>query len=305
MAKTKTIVKHCAKCNKPFSTADDSVVLCRECTSKELKDEAAKELERQNEVAETRTCTACGKSFDITVGSKEFFEKRGLNLPNLCPDCRELLKKRKKELGGLEHTCKTCGKPFSYGAVTVLKSALFGWELSQECPDCRKAKREKAKEAREANQASKADRQKVVATVVCKECGKEFVVTAGEQEFLKSHGLDNLPTHCPECRHKRKVRVLAEDMRRFGDKNEAAEETVVMSDATPLDNIQTMMSDIAPAPEATSTMAITGTIDEDAGPVDEAAAAAEPAETPASDNTPADAADNQTAEAEPEAKAEA
>lgn len=295
MAKTKTIVKHCAKCNKPFSTADDSVVLCRECTSKELKEEATKELERQNEVAETRTCTACGKSFDITVGSKEFFEKRGLNLPNLCPDCRELLKKRKKELGGLEHTCKTCGKPFSYGAITVLKFALSGRELSQECPDCRKAKREKAKAA---SQASQTDRQKVVATVVCKECGKEFVVTAGEQEFLKSHGLDNLPTHCPECRHKRKVRVLAEDMRRFGDKNEAQEETVVMSDATPLDNVQNMMADIAPAPETNGSMAITGTIDE-------AAAAAEPAEAPASDNTPADAADNQTAEAEPEAKAEA
>lgn len=302
MAKNKTIVKHCAKCNKPFSTADDSIVLYRECTSKELKEEATKELERQNEVAETRTCTACGSSFDITVGSKEFFEKRGLNLPNLCPDCRELLKNRKKELGGLEHICKTCGKPFNYGAITVIKFARSGRELSEECPDCRKAKREKAKEA---NRAGKADRQKPVATLTCKECGKEFVVTAGEQEFLKSHGLENLPTHCPECRHKRKVRVLAEDMRRFGDKNEAVEETVVMSDATPLDNIQTMMSDIAPAPEATSTMAITGTIDEDAGPVDEAAAAAEPAETPASDNTPADAADNQTAEAEPEAKAEA
>lgn len=283
MAKTKTIVKHCSKCNKPFSTADDSVILCRECTSKELKDEAAKELERQNEVAETRTCSACDRNFVITVGSKEFFEKRGLTLPHLCPDCRELLKKRKKEMGGLEHVCKTCGKKFTYSAATILKCALNGWELFDECPDCRRARKEQARAAKQA------DRQKVVATITCKDCGKEFVVTAGEEAFLKKHGLEHLPSRCPDCRHKRKVRILAEDMRRFGDgdASENQETEVVIEDTTPLDNISAMMSDIAPAP------VIQGAIDDEADNTpdatdteaanEEKAAPAATAEAPATD----------------------
>lgn len=41
-------------------------------------------------------------------------------------------------------------------------------------------------------------------TLVCKECGKEFVFTAGEQEFYASHGFENEPQRCKECRDKRK-----------------------------------------------------------------------------------------------------
>ncbi|MBP5662550.1 MAG: zinc-ribbon domain containing protein [Clostridia bacterium] len=37
-------------------------------------------------------------------------------------------------------------------------------------------------------------------TLVCKECGKEFVFTAGEQEFYAEKGLQNEPGRCPECR---------------------------------------------------------------------------------------------------------
>ncbi|MGI5888861.1 MAG: zinc-ribbon domain containing protein [Oscillospiraceae bacterium] len=41
-------------------------------------------------------------------------------------------------------------------------------------------------------------------TLVCKECGKEFVWTAGEQEFYAAHGFENEPQRCKECRAKRK-----------------------------------------------------------------------------------------------------
>ena len=41
-------------------------------------------------------------------------------------------------------------------------------------------------------------------TLVCKECGKEFVFTAGEQEFYASKGFVNEPQRCKECRTARK-----------------------------------------------------------------------------------------------------
>ncbi|MBP1888675.1 DNA-directed RNA polymerase subunit RPC12/RpoP [Clostridium moniliforme] len=43
-------------------------------------------------------------------------------------------------------------------------------------------------------------------TIVCKDCGKEFVFTVGEQEFYKEKGFDNEPVRCPECRKARKQR---------------------------------------------------------------------------------------------------
>ena len=33
-------------------------------------------------------------------------------------------------------------------------------------------------------------------TLVCKECGKEFVFTAGEQAFYAEKGFQNEPTRC-------------------------------------------------------------------------------------------------------------
>jgi CxxC-x17-CxxC domain-containing protein len=41
-------------------------------------------------------------------------------------------------------------------------------------------------------------------TLVCKDCGKEFVFTAGEQEFYESKGFVNEPQRCKECRMARK-----------------------------------------------------------------------------------------------------
>lgn len=42
-------------------------------------------------------------------------------------------------------------------------------------------------------------------TLVCQDCGNEFVFTAGEQAFYKEKGLDNQPKRCKECRNRRKA----------------------------------------------------------------------------------------------------
>jgi CxxC-x17-CxxC domain-containing protein len=41
-------------------------------------------------------------------------------------------------------------------------------------------------------------------TLKCKDCGNEFVFTAGEQEFYASKGFENKPQRCKECRAARK-----------------------------------------------------------------------------------------------------
>jgi CxxC-x17-CxxC domain-containing protein len=38
----------------------------------------------------------------------------------------------------------------------------------------------------------------------CRDCGQEFIFTIGEQEFYSSHGLQNDPTRCPQCRAERR-----------------------------------------------------------------------------------------------------
>jgi hypothetical protein len=37
-------------------------------------------------------------------------------------------------------------------------------------------------------------------TIICKDCGKEFVFTVRDQEFYKKMKFDNEPTRCKECR---------------------------------------------------------------------------------------------------------
>lgn len=41
-------------------------------------------------------------------------------------------------------------------------------------------------------------------TLICKDCGNEFVFTAGEQEFYAEKGFQNVPSRCSPCRQKRK-----------------------------------------------------------------------------------------------------
>ena len=41
-------------------------------------------------------------------------------------------------------------------------------------------------------------------TLKCKECGQDFVFTAGEQEFYAEKGFQNQPQRCRDCRQARK-----------------------------------------------------------------------------------------------------
>ncbi|HUE75937.1 MAG TPA: zinc-ribbon domain containing protein [Chloroflexota bacterium] len=41
-------------------------------------------------------------------------------------------------------------------------------------------------------------------TLTCRDCGNQFVFTAGEQEFYQSRGLLNEPGRCPDCRATRR-----------------------------------------------------------------------------------------------------
>ncbi len=41
-------------------------------------------------------------------------------------------------------------------------------------------------------------------TLVCKDCGREFTFTAGEQEFYAEKGFQNEPVRCKDCRAGRK-----------------------------------------------------------------------------------------------------
>lgn len=42
-------------------------------------------------------------------------------------------------------------------------------------------------------------------TLTCKDCGAEFVFTAGEQEFYAEKGFVNEPQRCKACRDARKA----------------------------------------------------------------------------------------------------
>jgi CxxC-x17-CxxC domain-containing protein len=41
-------------------------------------------------------------------------------------------------------------------------------------------------------------------TLTCRDCGKPFIFTAGEQSFYQQKGFQNEPTRCPNCRRAKK-----------------------------------------------------------------------------------------------------
>ncbi len=42
-------------------------------------------------------------------------------------------------------------------------------------------------------------------TLNCKDCGRDFIFSASEQEFYAEKGFENEPARCPECRAARKA----------------------------------------------------------------------------------------------------
>ena len=47
-------------------------------------------------------------------------------------------------------------------------------------------------------------------TLICKDCGQEFIFSAGEQEFYAEKGFQNEPLRCKECRTERKNKLRGE-----------------------------------------------------------------------------------------------
>ena len=54
-------------------------------------------------------------------------------------------------------------------------------------------------------------------TVICKDCGKEFLFTEGEQAFYAEKGFTNEPQRCADCRRARKQQRNNGYMRRGYD----------------------------------------------------------------------------------------
>ena len=52
-------------------------------------------------------------------------------------------------------------------------------------------------------------------TLICKDCGEEFVFTAGEQEFYAEKGFENEPQRCKACRQARKSNRNRADRPKF------------------------------------------------------------------------------------------
>ena len=48
-------------------------------------------------------------------------------------------------------------------------------------------------------------------TLKCKDCGADFVFSAGEQAFYAEKGFENEPARCPACRAQRKQRQQSAD----------------------------------------------------------------------------------------------
>lgn len=52
----------------------------------------------------------------------------------------------------------------------------------------------------------------------CKDCGRMFEFTAGEQEFFSQKGFTNEPSRCPSCRAARKNNRNREQNRGYGNR---------------------------------------------------------------------------------------
>lgn len=126
MGKYKKEIKHCEKCNKPFSVHQNSTeTLCAKCKEAALEDTLLKNgyatkhrfvrsvmdsVSEQHAITETefralcdsntsvqKTCRDCGKTFEITRAERIFFESHNMALPKRCPACRKARKEARKE----------------------------------------------------------------------------------------------------------------------------------------------------------------------------------------------------------------
>lgn len=126
MGKYKKEIKHCEKCNKPFSVFPNSTkTLCASCERNNLEktlrrnghapqhmlvrrpydgiteafavEDAARRASRDRNISIEKTCRDCGKAFEISSAERIFFESHNMALPKRCPACRKARKEARKE----------------------------------------------------------------------------------------------------------------------------------------------------------------------------------------------------------------
>lgn len=126
MSKYKKEIRHCEKCNKPFSVHQNSTeTLCAKCKEAVLENTLRKNgyvtmhrfvrnvmdsILEGHAIAETefrascdsntsvqKTCRDCGKTFEITRAERIFFESHNMALPKRCTACRKARKDARKE----------------------------------------------------------------------------------------------------------------------------------------------------------------------------------------------------------------
>lgn len=126
MSKYKKEIKHCEKCNKPFSVFPNSTeTLCTSCKRDNLEEtlrrnghapqhmlvrrpydgieeafaveDAARRASWDWDTSVQKICRDCGKPFEITRAERIFFESHNIALPKRCPACRKVRKEARKE----------------------------------------------------------------------------------------------------------------------------------------------------------------------------------------------------------------
>ena len=126
MGKYKKEIKHCEKCNKPFSVFPNSTeTFCASCKRNNLEETlrknghapqhtlvrrpydafkeavAVEDTPRRaswdGDTSIEKTCRDCGKVFEITSAERIFFESHNMALPKRCPACRKARKEARKE----------------------------------------------------------------------------------------------------------------------------------------------------------------------------------------------------------------
>lgn len=158
----------CEECNKMFLIrnsayeqfmARNNKVLCHICQQK------------YREIAVINICSNCGKDIPITYGNVVWARERGITLPSICKEC--------KEIGNTEISigiCQVCGKSI------LMKKYLYD-KLQGEAN----------------NTLHKECMNEIYTYQNCTTCGKTFSITFGEKNYLQQRGLVT-PKRCKECR---------------------------------------------------------------------------------------------------------
>jgi hypothetical protein len=126
MSKYKKEIKHCEKCNKPFSAFPNSTeTFCASCKKNNLEEtlrkngyapqhtlvrsfhdgikeafaveDAAIKASLDENTSIEKICRDCGKAFKISRAERIFFESHNMALPKRCPACRKVRKEARKE----------------------------------------------------------------------------------------------------------------------------------------------------------------------------------------------------------------